>query len=306
MILIVGSKSSKTAKFSIDNNLGYSTLYQGKLFNAKVYHTSIADCPNLKDHLRLFDKIYWAKCSQSEFTNFKEYFETLYLLKQYQGVIGLDNDPYNFKEDFKIQNKENNIIFLGCSHTQGGYVAPDEEYYYIVSKHFNLDPLNLAVMGKGNFLSFSIFNQINFFKNQIVVLQLSDFARLRYYPNDLHNTKLHESQLYHINNRAYIEVFNDKQLIFNTLMIIDAMTKFARSFGLRFVFFNLGDAPDFPKDPNQDQFKKTVEFYLSDYREYVPNVLSKGVDRGSDNQHWGKLSNQSFAAEIITKIESLY
>lgn len=306
MILIVGSTSTKTAEFSITNKLGISALYEGKLTNGQIYHTSMADCLDLEKHLSFFETIYWAKSEQSEFKNFKEYFETLFLLKQHGGVIGLDNDPYNIRDNFKIVNREDHAVFLGCSHTAGGFVLPNEEYYNIVSSYFNLEPLNLARAGKGNYLSFNIFNQIDFYKNQIVVLQLSDFARLRYFPNTLPNTKLNEDQLHLIKNSAYIEVFNDKQLLYNTLSYLDFVVKYSRSFGLRFVFFYLGDVSNFNNDPANDQYKKTVEFYLSDYREYVPNVLSKCIDRGNDNQHWGKLSNQMFANEIIKKIETLY
>jgi hypothetical protein len=138
------------------------------------------------------------------------------------------------------------------------------------------------------------------------VLQLTDLARLQYFSNDNPETKLKESQLYNISNNAYLEVFNDKQLIHNTLNHLDAVVKFSRAFKLRFVFFYLGDTPNFDNTLENDQYKKTVEYYLSDYDEYVPNVLSKCIDRGSDNLHWGKLSNRIFAKEIIQKIYDLY
>lgn len=306
MILIVGSTSPNTATYSVKINLGKSFLYEGKLSDSNIYHTSMADCSNLKKHLHLFEVIYWAKSDQSEFKNFKEYFETIYLLKNHGNVIGLDDDPYNLFESYQIVNNSKKIVFFGCSHTEGGYVEPEEEYYSIVSKHYNLIPLNLAKGNKGNFRSFDIFNQVNFISNQIVVLQLTDFARLKYFPNDLPETKLHESQLYLIKNPAYIEVYNDKQLIYNTLSRLDLIVKFCRSNNLRLVFFNLGNVPNFDNDPGNDRYKKIVEYYLSNYKEYIPDVVSKCVDRGKDNLHWGKLSNQMFADEIIKKIESLY
>lgn len=306
MILVVGSTSKKTATFAFTNGLGSSKLYEGQTLSNLVYHTSMADCPDLQTHLQKFKHVYWANSDPTEFTNFKEYFETLYLLKQHKGVIGLNNDPCHIRENIMISNNENNIIFLGCSHTEGGYVNAHEEYSSIVSNHFNLIRLNLAKQGKGNSRSFKIFSKINFYKNQIVVLQLTDLGRLQYFPNDFPETKLHENQLYNIEDKSYLKVYNDKQLIFDTLNQLDFIVKFSRSFGLRFVFFNLGDTPDLDNDISNDQYKKTIEFYLSNYPEYIPNVLSKCIDRGKDNLHWGKLSNEMFAKEIITKINDLY
>ena len=83
MILVVGSTSTATANFSMLNNLGSSVLFTGQDLTHRVYHTSIADCQNLKNHLIKFKKIYWAKSSPNEFTNFSDYFETIFLLKSF-------------------------------------------------------------------------------------------------------------------------------------------------------------------------------------------------------------------------------
>jgi hypothetical protein len=147
MILIVGSKKPETAKFAALNNLGNSTLYQGQITDSDIYHTSIADCPNLEDSLNLFDKIYWANSKESEFENTNEFVETLYLLKKHGGVIGIHDDinkkykvqldigslsEYSSKELNRI--KLDNHIFTTLWDTKefsigDGFISPDKKYF---------------------------------------------------------------------------------------------------------------------------------------------------------------------------------
>jgi hypothetical protein len=309
MILIVGSKSRLTAEFSTTQNLEPSILFQGQEINeSQIYHTSLADCQNLKQFLTKFKLIYWANSAIFEFDNYQDYFETLYLLKSHVNVIGInDVDPYNIKNFYSINNNKSNIVFLGCSHTAGGYhINNDTEYVNLISTHFNQPILNLAESGKGNFRSFDIFNNLEFYKNQKVILQLTDFARLKFYPDSSPTTIVNESQLYHIKNKSYIDVYNDKQLIYMTLSRLDSVIKYSRSFGLNFVFFYLGNTPNFSEKPEDDFYKKTVEYYLLDYKEYISNILQKNVDRGTDNLHYGPHSHKIWANEIINKIQTLY
>jgi hypothetical protein len=309
VILIVGSTSRLTAEFSVIHSIGPSTLFQGQVIDESlIYHTSLADCRNLEQFLTKFKLIYWAHSAISEFNNYQDYFETLYLLKSHGNVIGIDNvDPYNIKNFSAIKNDESNIVFFGCSHTAGGHHhTKDTEYVNLLSTHFNQPILNLAESGKGNFRSFDLFNNLEFYKNQKVILQLTDFARLKFYPDSLPTTVFKESQLYKIKNRSYFDVYNDKQLIYMTLTRLDSVIKYSRSFGLNFVFFYLGDTPNFSNIPENDFYKKTVEYYLLDYKEYIPNILQRNVDRGTDNLHYGPLSHKIWANEIINKIQTLY
>jgi hypothetical protein len=308
MILIVGSKWPATAKFSTQKNLGKSRLFVGQRITGTLYHTSLADCANLEEHLPRFETIYWAQCPQSEFKNFKEYFDTIVLLKKFPNVVGLDDDPYNLRQFSTIETDSNNIIFLGCSHTVGGLLSSkDEDYVNIVSSHFNLEPMNLAETGKGNFRSFDQFNKIKFHKNQIVVLQLTDFARLRLYASDLPDATIQQEQLYRIKERSYHRVFNDKQLTYMNLARLESIINLSRALGLRFVFFYLGDVPNFDNSVENDDYKKMVEYYLTDYQEYIPNILGQNVDRTPyDNLHYGAKSNAIWASKIIDKIEELY
>ena len=308
MILIVGSNLPATAVFHGKIGLPTSALFEGQFTDAQVYHTSISDCNNIKDYLNNFDKIYWAKSLVDEFNTYIEWFDTLCLLKSHGNVIGIDGvDPYNLKTKFNIENSDSSAIFLGCSHTAGvGLDTPTDNYVNWVSKHFKKTPLNASAGGKGNFRSFDIFNQIEFYKNQFVVLQLTDLARLRYYRDDKPMSGLNESQLYDIRNRSYIDVFNDKQLLFMMIERLDSVIKFARQADLRFVFFNLGGNPDGDNNKEKNLLRQTTEYYLSDYREYVPNILEQNIDRGNDGLHFGPLSHKIWSNRIIETIEKIY
>lgn len=308
MILIVGSNQQSTAVFHSKINLPPSVLFEGQFTDAQVYHTSISDCANIKDYLNNFDKIYWAQSPVDEFNNYIEWFDTLCLLKSHGNVIGIDGvDPYRIKTRFNIVNSDSCAIFLGCSHTAGiGLDTSTDNYINEVSRHFDKTPLNVSAGGKGNFRSFDIFNQIEFYKNQIVVLQLTDLARLRYYQDDKPMSGLIESQLYDIRNRSYIDVFNDKQLLFMMLERLDSVIKFARRADLRFVFFNLGGNPDGNNNKEKNLLRQTTEYYLSDYQEYVPRILEQNIDRGNDGLHFGPLSHKIWSNRIIEKIEKIY
>ena len=303
--LVVGSTSPKTAEYYKELGLSKSILFTNEFTDANVYHTSLADCWNLKEYLPRFDKIYWANPDISEFNNFTEWFGSLHLLKQFSAE-GINDDPYNIQQKFTVNNTETAAIYLGCSHTAGvGLNDPLESYTQLVSTCFALSSLNLSESGRGNFRSFDLFKKINFFKNQVVVLQLTDIARIRYFVNDLPGTELIESQLANT-NKSYISVHNDKQLLFNTLEHIEFVVQLARLNNLQFVFFNLGGNPDLDDNPEKNQLKNLTEYYLQDYREYIPDVLSQNIDRGNDNLHFGPRSQAIWAKLIINKIEKLY
>lgn len=310
-ILIVGSLQPATSTFSKRSRLGDSILYTGGEVLASVSHTSLADCRDLKNHLEKFDQIFWARSSPKEFGKYIEYFETLNLLKWYNyyhgNVIGLDSvDPYNIRLRLgAMNNTVDSAVFFGCSHTQGAGLDHEEENYInIVSKHFDKSALNLAEPAKGNFRSFAKFQQLEFYDNQIVVLQLTDVARLVVFETDS-TSSAGEHQLYDL-SRRYIEVFNDKQLLYMMLDKIEMLVKYARKSKLRLVFFSLGGNPDFDHDPEKNLLRSSIDFYLMDYKEYIPGILAKNVDRGNDNMHFGPRSHKIWAEEVIARLNKLY
>jgi hypothetical protein len=303
MILIVGSAQIKTAHYHRTLKLPESLLFTGTETGATVYHTSLADCPELADHLHKFTQVYWAESLQLEFNSYQEYFDTLYVIKDYVKNL----DPFNIKPKRLFENTQpESSVFLGCSHTVGvGLDDPNDNYVLQVCKHFNTSAHNLAKGGLGNFRSFNTFNQYEFCEEQIVILQLTDIGRLQIFLDDNQNAML-EQQLHNLKARAYFQVFNDKQLLYMLLDRLDLVIKYTRSAKLRFAFFNLGGNPDGDNSYENSFLRKTTEYYLKDYKEYVPDVLAKNVDRGNDGLHFGPLSHRIWANLIIKKIEDLY
>ena len=310
MILIVGSTHSNTANYYKKLSLPKSDLFTGIYSDATVYHTSVADCADLANHIEKFDKVVWAESAVTEFNNYNEYFDSLVLIRKYTTATDIVRgiaDPYNIKPTpLSIKNTQDSAIFLGCSHTAGiGLDNEDDNYVELVSNHFDQVAINLGAPGLGNFKSFERFNQIDFFNNQIVVLQLTDIARMQMFFNDS-NTPLAYSQLYNINDSSYIKVFNDKQLLYMMLDRLDLVVKCARALKMRMVIFNLGGNPNFENSVEQNFLRRTTEYYLQDYPEYIPNMLKRNVDRGNDGLHFGPKSHKIWSESIIEKINTLY
>jgi hypothetical protein len=311
LILIVGSNHSNTANYYKKLGFNKSTLFTGDIGSAEVYHTSVADCANLAIYLDQFDQVFWAESSTKEFNNYQEYFDTLVMIRKHAEIF--DNsknkiaDPYNIKpQPLLINNTKDSAIFLGCSHTVGvGLSDINQSYTQLVSNHYDKLLINLGKSGLGNFKSFENINQIDFFEGQIVVLQLTDIARLQMFFTDT-DTPIAYTQLYAIKDPAYIKVFNDKQLLSMMLDRLELVVKYARSLKLRLAIFNLGGNPNFNNSAENNFLRQTTEYYLQDYPEYIPNVLQQNGDRGTDGMHFGPQSQAIWANLIIKKIENLY
>ena len=311
MIVIVGSNQANTANYYKKLGLPESVLFTGEFGSATVYHTSVADCANLSTYLYQFDQVFWAESLTSEFNNYQEYFDTLILIRKHAQIFNSTknkiHDPYNIKpQPLLINNTNDSAIFLGCSHTAGvGLADINQSYTHLVSNHFNKVLINLGEGGLGNFKSFEKINQIDFVERQIVVLQLTDVARLQMFFTDT-NTPIAYSQLYKIKDPAYIKVFNDKQLLHMMLDRLELVIKYARSLKLQLVIFNLGGNPNFNNSAENNFLRQTTEYYLQDYPEYVPNMLKQNIDRATDGAHFGPLSQARWADLIVKKIEKLY
>lgn len=306
MILIVGSNHYNTSEYYKKLNFNNSVLFTGTFTDATVYHSSLADCASLLKYVPQFDNVYWAESDPGEFNNYHEWFDCVSKLKAFN-VKNLPRDPYNLHQTYTFTNHPNSAVFLGCSHTEGvGLADPNDNYVKYVSRHFLQQPLNLALGGRGNFRSFNIFRQIDFYPEQLVVLQLTDIGRIRYFNNDNFDTALTESQMVNVKRRSYFDVYNDKQLLFETLEHLEYTVKLAKLLNLRFVFFNLGGNTLGDNSEENNQLRSLTEYYLSDYREYIPSVLKQNVDRGTDGLHFGPNSHQIWANLVIKKIKEIY
>ena len=75
--------------------------------------------------------------------------------------------------------KDNEILFLGCSHTEGeGHNNKNTVYTHLLAKELNLIPLIDAHRGRGNYLTEEKLNTYKL-QNKKVIIQLTDVYRIR-------------------------------------------------------------------------------------------------------------------------------
>jgi len=309
--LIVGSHLLSTSVYAQSIGLDQSFLYTG-VENYPVCHTSLADCADLETHLDKFDTIHWANCLVDEFNEWREWFDIVYMLKKYhfkhRNIKNIEQlDPYNiqhYKDLPKPTN--NNAVFIGCSHTYGlGLDNRNTNYTTAVGQHFNLNAINLGAPGLGNYHTLQKFHHIKWNSDQLVVLQFTDIARLQIFPDSEVGTELVQSQLYNL-DRSYVNVFNDKQLMYMFLERVESAVTLARSLQLRLAMFYLGGSTTTQTDTEYNRLFKLIEFYLCDYAEFIPDMLLQNVDRGNDGMHFGPQSHAVWAQLVIKKIKELY
>lgn len=311
--IILGSNSDATAEYYKKLGLPFSTLLTGFDQNYTIAHTSVHDIPDLdelENVLKHADQVYWAESHASEFDTVDSYYDFLYWLQdynnQYKNVKNFSLiffDPYNWKRQLP-KLTEDDIVFLGSS-TTAGCGLPDVSTWYstIIAKHFAKNPVNLADPNTGagnNDRTFEIYTQLDFQKNQIVVVQIAPIERVRWCDEDarLKNLALRNTNI--SNHRAMLHVFNRKYLLYRLLNHVRAMIKLARAQNLRLVLW-------------LDNYKLDQEFLKEQMCFYeFPELISKNVlqdysfDVAEDKLHPGVKSNIFLAERIITHIERLY
>jgi hypothetical protein len=87
---------------------------------------------------------------------------------------------------------------------------------------------------------------------------------------------------------------------------VESAVKLARSLRLRLAMFYLGGSTTHQQDTEYNRLFKLIEFYLSDYIEFIPQVLLQNVDRGNDGMHFGPQSHAVWAQCVIEKIQEIY
>jgi hypothetical protein len=307
-ILILGSNHHNNAVAYKKLNLPPSTLVDNHLTEFQVGHTSRQEFKTdneLEQVLKIADKVFWADPSWQEFESKEIYYEFLEWLKKYQqlynNIVNFDHiklDPYAWKLNLP-QLTKNDIIFLGCSFTAGvGLSDTATHYASIVAKYFNKNKINLSKGGSSNYRSFDIFSQLDFCPGQIVVLQLTEIARLRYCMTD--NT-LKDILMSSHASANMLDVFHDGHLFYEQLVYLRLLIKIARAKKLKMVFWLL----DY-KHP--DRYSQEDQMYFYEFPEFIPAYYIENyiVDSAEDNRHPGIESNRLIAHAVIQHIERTY
>jgi hypothetical protein len=309
-ILILGSNHDNTAVAYKKFGLPQSTLVNSVSLEFQVGHTARQDfCTDhdLEQVLKKADKVFWADSDWQEFNSKEIYYEFLEWLKKYQHSHGnivnfnqIKVDPYRWKSQLP-ELTANDMVFLGCSFTAGAGLSDSNTHYAsILAKHFHKNKINLSQPGGSNYRSFDIFSQLDFHPGQLVVLQLTELARLRYCSDDklLQEIPLASSKS---TTSAMLELYNDNFLLYEQLVQLRLVIKLAREKNLRLIFWLI----DY-KDKNL--YSKECQMYFYEFKEFIPAYAIENfiVDLAEDKVHPGIESNRILATAIIQHIERTY
>jgi hypothetical protein len=311
--MVIGSNHENTANYYLQLNLPISKLITSAKQEYTVGHTCIQDVP---DHLQLekilsgADRVYWSTPAVEEFSDFEAYIDFLNWLKdynlQYRNVVNLGSikfDPYGWNKHIPVH--KNQAVFLGCSFTAGvGLPDPTTHYASLTAQHFNLDLLNLSVPGSSNNLIFEKFFQIDFFPEQLIVVQFTFLGRLRYcdHTNKLKNIMLADSHGLDKNLHRYmLEIYNKDFLFYEFLVKLRAMITIADSKKLRLIFW-LADYK------NKNEYSILDQTYFYHLKQFVPAswIQDYLIDVAQDKKHPGVESNKILSQILIKYIETVY
>lgn len=316
MILVIGfddgpgSIAFANSLSETSSQLLTDTNYLEASASSAIFHTTVCkdiQISNLNKIAGLIRKIYWCPPKTPlVFTDY-EYQKTLSALKTYHQTYSNvenvpDEDPLGINIT-PINSDPSQAIFYGCSHTVGGHwINSADLYTHQVAAAFNKTVFVPSTAFdnrqfhniRGNFRNFSLFQKTNFNQDQIVSLQLTDFGRMRYFDDEV--GAMAERKQSDLPKNMVLGI-SDRQLIYLNLDRLQGIVNHATSLRTKFVFFTLG---------NHGTNRHLVEYYLQDYKEYIPNMIDLTVDRARDRAHFGVKSNALFSEQIIKKLTRLY
>lgn len=211
-------------------------------------------------------------------------------------------DPLNITST-KVSVTSNDILFLGCSFTEGVGVATNERYSTLLSKALGKNEINLALGGHGNYRSFDLFGQVDIEKNTAVVLQLSGLQRLRHYDKGIIDMMFPTKEL--------LGYCNDEFLIYDLIRQLRHIINYCRAKDLELMIWSIARF-------NNERLDNIIEVYLKQFKEYIylnndldhPDTYR--VDNGSDGTaelgtgHPGPMSNKLIFEKLYNHYKSLY
>lgn len=205
----------------------------------------------------------------------------------------------------------NEIFFYGCSFTDTSdeyrFVDSDKMYPALLANHFNKQEKNFAKGGHGNYRSFDILSETELENDSVVIFQLTELSRIRWYDKSLRDIILSQSD-----DRCLSYVYNDRFLIHEVIRNLNLLVKLCRAKNIKLIIWSIARFGD----EDLDNF---FENQLSIYPEYVflDNSLdgpdTYRVDNGRDGEglpvgegHPGPMSHQLIAKKLIAKYNQLY
>lgn len=260
------------------DNLSYDNLD-----TSLSYHTSLKDLD--------FDKLMHAIeiADRLEFGIFEDFNDnvenrivnTLMYKNKYKNYKNLLGEP--------IEIQENEIVFLGCSHTSGVGVTESQRYSYLTSQALGLTEKNLAVGGTGIWQMHDTFFRCKFNNNQKVVLQLSDPYRINYFSGE----HVKSDSFKDMEDRKLLLTYSDDILAYQEYSLINSIISSSKSQNIDLLCFRM--SLSLPAEYNQS------DYLLTTASESV--IIGEWVDLGTDNMHPGPLTHEKISSTIVKKLK---
>ena len=236
---------------------------------------------------------------------------------------GPTNFMIYFNADKNKEIKDNEILFIGCSHTLGaghgvedpGWPGPyDTVYTHIFAKSLNLKPLVSHHSARGNYFTEEKINTYNL-KNKKVIIQFTDIFRLRLngidYDKDAPNAPDNIGYRYTF-TMGQLETYSDVVFVSVFFEQVKRIVNLLRANNAKFLIFQLNHTNNYEKIINSHligQYKEFVYLYQGpegDLLEQQGMPRSNIVDRGKDNLHYGLKSHENIALKLLEKWYELY
>jgi hypothetical protein len=258
------------------------------------YHTSLGDL-TATEILSIINKFDSVNFVNNQFKPGDGIYEDTVALLTY---INHNKDITNFSNtecEAFVENKEiytrpdEPVLWVfGCSHSYGTGLKDDEKRYAeLVAEGMGL-PLKLIARPGGS-MQWTLRHIVNaaIEPRDFVIWQIINPPRTSYF-NGKH---VEEICFSHTKNRHLLEVYTDEQIYFTHLSTINIGVRYLRACQSRFMLISLD---------HNNEYEFRIEY--SKYPEYY-YCSDFAVDLGTDNLHYGPLSNKRLAITLLNHIQ---
>lgn len=301
MPLLASTVTTKTLHLT-HPHFNYSALNSQSILLDRVdteissaeYHTSLGDLTAI-EIISIVNKFDHVNFVNNQFTPGDDIYEDtvalLTYINQNKNITNFSNKECQaFIENKEIYTRPDEPVLwvFGCSHSYGIGLRPNEKRYAeLVAEGMGL-PLKLIACPGGS-MHWTLRHVVNaaIEPRDFVIWQIINPARTSYF-NGKH---VEEICFSHTKNRHLLEVYTDEQIYFTHLSIINVGVCYLRAISSRFMLISLDHINDY-------QF--SVEY--TKYPEYY-HCSNFAVDLGTDNLHYGPLSNKRLAITLLNHIQ---
>jgi uncharacterized protein (DUF2164 family) len=255
---------------------------------ADEYHTSLGDL-TAEDIISIISKFDSINYYNNGFTDDEISINTKILLNFIKNFKPISNFSAENIKDFTsnreiyIRPEESVLWVFGCSHSHGTGLKDFElSFGKILAQNLSLPPKIISQPGSS--LGWSLRHLINadIRSSDIVVWQITTPPRISIYDGN----KVKEIMLANNKNQHLLEIFNNEQIYFTQLSLLQYGVKYLREKNVKFVLTSI-----------ETKFDTMLKYEYSKYPEYCysPDFY---IDLGSDGIHAGPLSHKKLALSI--------